>query len=531
MKGTLSLLLMAFVILALPNSVFTQVHEDWIRRYNGSANNNDWAKKITVIDQGKVCVMGSTYEANGADDYRIIVYNAEGDTVQNSHWNQGHIDTPYDTYVSNDGYIYITGSAYASWPTYNTVFNLKYNLVKNSLCWANTISSTSVGRAITADQAGNVYITGTWSSPSKALIIKYDSTGWIVWERSLNESTHYSSYGKDIEVDHAGNVYCLVDAHDVNGVADYAVVKYNSDGDTLWIACYDNDGQPDEPIGFALDGAGNVYVTGTSGRDYATVKYDRDGNRQWAAIYDGPNNLTEQASAIMIDDSSNVYVTGTSGGDYATVKYDRDGHEQWVSRYGGPGNNHAAMASAFTLDSKGSIYVTGEGPTATGLKIGTVNYDRNGKTIWDISSSGNEMPSHAASIAVDTSGNVYVTGSVDDITGLWSDWITIKYHQSSTDVNNAAYFGRQPSSYSLDQNYPNPFNPTTWIDFQIPHRSQVSVTIFDVLGREVARLISEQLPAGAYSTKWNAAGRTSGVYYYQLKTDNFVQTKKLILLK
>ncbi len=87
------------------------------------------------------------------------------------------------------------------------------------------------------------------------------------------------------------------------------------------------------------------------------------------------------------------------------------------------------------------------------------------------------------------------------------------------------------SDYSLFQNFPNPFNPSTEIHFALPHRSHVTLTIFDLVGREVATLESEELSPGRHSTRWDAAGFPSGVYFYRLKAGNFVETKKLVLLR
>jgi plastocyanin len=91
--------------------------------------------------------------------------------------------------------------------------------------------------------------------------------------------------------------------------------------------------------------------------------------------------------------------------------------------------------------------------------------------------------------------------------------------------------GTIPANFSLMQNYPNPFNPETVISFSLPNRSYTSLKIFDVLGNEVAVLLVGDLSAGKYSYKWNAASFTSGVYFYRLETDSFIETKKLILLK
>lgn len=88
-----------------------------------------------------------------------------------------------------------------------------------------------------------------------------------------------------------------------------------------------------------------------------------------------------------------------------------------------------------------------------------------------------------------------------------------------------------PTHFSLGQNYPNPFNPTTTISFGLASKSFVSLRVFNVLGREVSILVSEELPAGTYSQNWNAAGLASGVYFYCLQTGSFTETKKLLLLR
>jgi hypothetical protein len=84
---------------------------------------------------------------------------------------------------------------------------------------------------------------------------------------------------------------------------------------------------------------------------------------------------------------------------------------------------------------------------------------------------------------------------------------------------------------ALNQNYPNPFNPTTNISFSIPSRSYVSLKVFDMCGKEVSTLASGLLPAGNHSFQWNADALPSGVYFYRIQAGNFIQTKKLCLLK
>lgn len=88
-----------------------------------------------------------------------------------------------------------------------------------------------------------------------------------------------------------------------------------------------------------------------------------------------------------------------------------------------------------------------------------------------------------------------------------------------------------PKTFFLSQNYPNPFNPTTTINYQLPVNSFVTLAIFDALGREVAELVNEERPVGSYTVKFDADGLPSGIYFYQIKTNGFTQTKKLLLMK
>jgi hypothetical protein len=90
--------------------------------------------------------------------------------------------------------------------------------------------------------------------------------------------------------------------------------------------------------------------------------------------------------------------------------------------------------------------------------------------------------------------------------------------------------------FSLQQNYPNPFNPNTIIKYQIPELSFATIKVFDVLGKEVVTLVNEEKPAGSYEVEFNSRGLIhqtlpSGIYFYQLKAGNFIETKKMILLK
>ncbi|MEJ2494671.1 MAG: T9SS type A sorting domain-containing protein, partial [Ignavibacteriaceae bacterium] len=88
-----------------------------------------------------------------------------------------------------------------------------------------------------------------------------------------------------------------------------------------------------------------------------------------------------------------------------------------------------------------------------------------------------------------------------------------------------------PTEYSLSQNYPNPFNPTTKIRYQVAATGLVSLQVYNLLGELTATLVNEVKPVGTYELIWNAANLPSGVYFYKLQSNNFIETKKMLLLK
>jgi len=88
-----------------------------------------------------------------------------------------------------------------------------------------------------------------------------------------------------------------------------------------------------------------------------------------------------------------------------------------------------------------------------------------------------------------------------------------------------------PIEFALKQNYPNPFNPSTSIQYTISDMQFVSLKVYDILGNEVTTLVNSEKPMGVYKIEWNATGLPSGAYFYQLKTEGFVETKKMMLLK
>ena len=124
----------------------------------------------------------------------------------------------------------------------------------------------------------------------------------------------------------------------------------------------------------------------------------------------------------------------------------------------------------------------------------------------------------------------------DDITGINAN--TLEYRLKQIDYSGTYAFSEivsvdnlAPNGFVLEQNYPNPFNPSTHIKYAVANKQFVSIKVYDVLGNEISTLVNEEKPAGTFEVEFNANHLSAGVYYYTIITENFVQTKKMILLK
>jgi hypothetical protein len=299
-------------------------------------------------------------------------------------------------------------------------------------------------RAIAVDRSGNVYVTGYSDGSGTSFdyaTVKYDPSGNELWVRRYNGPGNDTDYANAIAVDGSGNVYVTGYSYGSGTSYDYATVKYYLNGDTAWVRRYNGPGNGwDFAFAIAVDGSGNVYVTGWSGssgtfNDYATVKYYPNGDTAWVRRYNGPGNDWDDATAIAVDGSNNVYVTGFSGGsgtrdDYATIKYYSNGDTAWVRRYNGPRNGWD-WAYAIAVDGSNNAYVTGYSyDSGTSYDYATIKYYPSGDTAWvrRYNGPGNDYDG-ASAIAVDGSNNVYVTGFSGG-SGTSDDYATIKYHSN-----------------------------------------------------------------------------------------------------
>ena len=311
-----------------------------------------------------------------------------------------------------------------------------------------------IAQNVAIDPQGNVYVAGFSGNEFgriEYVTFKYDPSGHMLWSASFM-STFINDlpatgdfFGPSMAIDGLGNVYVVGSVRGTDDFADYATVKYDAGGTQLWFARYDRPGDShDHPAAVTVDGAGNVYVTGRSG----TLKYDTNGNLVWIAEMDAAEPVFG-GLALAYDTLGNVFVTGPAydGPDLVTAKYNPTGERCWLRRYRSydypwwPWRNAGlAVTPAGGVQVCGSFVSSG---LATSDLV-TLEYDVNGTQLWaNAAPTGGaplEINRYYISMATDTLGSAYVTGSLFDPQHGF-DYLTVKYDTHGNQLWAARYVG------------------------------------------------------------------------------------------
>jgi uncharacterized delta-60 repeat protein len=260
----------------------------------------------------------------------------------------------------------------------------------------------------------------------------------LEWEARYNGQANNADVVNAMCKDAFSNIYVTGKSADASHYNDIVTIKYNSSGDSLWTRRYNGPNNfSDEALAICVDNSSNVYITGKSFSvsgldDFVTIKYNSSGVLQWVRTYGG--NLNDFANAIGYDALGNVYVTGGSTGangfDYVTIKYSPAGDSVWVRKYNFALGNSSDIASSIAVDNSGNIYVTGTSwGGSSNYDYATIKYNSMGVQQWVSRYNGISNSSDRANmLVIDQTGNVYVTGGSTGPNGF--DYVTLKYNPS-----------------------------------------------------------------------------------------------------
>jgi hypothetical protein len=436
-------MIVTILVIEIPKDASAQITEEWVTRYDGPRSGWDVGYAIVVDSSGNVYVTGESDGNNSDRDYATIKYDSFGNKLWIARYNGPGNDLDRPAAIALDQFenVFVTGLSTGKGTSWDYA-TIKYDSDGNDL-WVARYNgqgdSLDSAEAIASDESGNIYVTG--SSNEECTTIAYDSNGNELWIAGYSSPGSSGGKGYALTLDSSGNVYVTGADGGYSTDSDFITIKYDSDGNELWVARYNGPGNDlDRSFGIKIDELGNVYVAGDSlgsgtNTDYATIKYDPDGNELWVARYNGPGNDEDIVHDMDIDSSGNVFVTGHSYGtithsDATTVAYDSSGNELWVSRFNGPINYFECGHSIIVDNLLERVYITGDSYN-TGLyyDIVTIAYDYNGNELWVARYDGpGKCNDGSYGIATDSSQNVYIIGYSWDNYSYY-DFVTIKYYQ------------------------------------------------------------------------------------------------------
>ncbi len=485
--------------------------QQWVKRYNGPGNSYENATALAVDKIGNVYVAGYGDSLGTSSDFTTAKYSFSGLQEWVARYNGTANLSDQANAVATDGSsnVYVTGVSNRDYAT------IKYNLAGQRqwvVPYNGPGNSIDEATAIAVDRVGDIYVTGR-SVGSNGLMdfftIKYDKSRSVIWNKRYDGTANGSDEAVAIAVDDSQNVYITGKSQGMNGPydIDYVTIKYDSLGNEKWVRRYQSlETLSDIPIALCIDKSGNVYVTGFSGGGFLTIKYNTDGEEQWTAKHMG---RIDEARDLAVDGVGNVYVIGRVGEspdyNYATIKYNSFGIEQWIKLYNGPGNG-TDDPGAIAVDLLGNIYVTGRSKGINSdYDFATIKYDSSGTEQWIARHNGPGNTAVTAdepvAIIVDNSGNVLVAGTSSDIfpgffgtiNKYWSVFTTIKYSQ-----------GQAPPAIAIHETSAAP-NDTTQIPINITDAKGIAGVEFELLLDTsllwVQKVEKTQLTAG-FSLVW-----------------------------
>ncbi len=302
--------------------------------------------------------------------------------------------------------------------------------------------------AMIIDTKGNIYVTGNGYAQdtcSDFMTIKYDKSGNLKWMKKYSGLSNLNDYAAGIAIDKSGDIYVVGTSYLSENTCDIVTIKYTTTGNVAWMTNYHKPEYGDylcEPTAIFVDSLKNIYITGKisslgTAHDYLTIKYNALGFQEWIATYNGTGNSDDQTIGLVVDNAGNTYVGGYSMGensnyDITTIKYDSKGSQKWVSRYDSNANILDAddIPTGIGIDDEANIYIAGYSKKDLAQDWTTIKIDSSGNINWAKNYQGNGGGDNiATAIAVDNTGNPYVTGYAYNLPSNY-DYTTIKYNTS-----------------------------------------------------------------------------------------------------
>ncbi|SYZ72900.1 exported hypothetical protein [Candidatus Zixiibacteriota bacterium] len=466
--------------------------------------------------------------------------------VWSSNLGGAYNEVAYSGLQAADGDFIVLGSTFSFGSGDFDIYLLKLNSAGDTV-WAKTFGGplTEYGNDIKATHDGGYIITGSTKSygagKKDVYLQKIDSLGNSLWAKTYGGVEDDEGWSVQATSD-GGYIICGTTNSFGAGYSDLYLIKTNGSGDTSWTRTFGGSGG-ESGAGVAEipnDGYLAIGSTGSFGEGYSSiyaVRVGASGDSLWSAIYGGTKADFGRALAPTLDNgfviagSTNSYGAGYS--DAYLIKINAAGMVAWEQTYGSTRDDIAYSVCA-ARDGGYMLAGTTESFGAAMIDAYVIKTDPAGNLIWNHNYGGSK--SDYGRMIIQTQSRDYMLfGYSYSFSSSGSDVYVAKIKGDATPVPESSE-NNLPSGFALYQNWPNPFNLSTTIQFSLPRRSPVALTIYNILGQTVRRWTFPSLPPGTHSVSWD--GRTStgiesgsGIYLYQIRTPEYGSSRKMVLVK
>ena len=496
---------------------------------------------------------------NGVDDIFLAKLSTMGNALEYCTYLGGNLyDHAKGIAIDLDGNAVIAGGTSSiDFPTANAydesynggnwdAFVTKLSTEGNELIYSTFLGGNGTEQCLNLDidELNNIYLIGWTMSADFPLVNPYDASiggrrdafaaklssdgDSLIWSTFLGGSAN--DYGYGIAPDRSGISYIagitsssdfpMVNAYDpcLSGGSDAFIAKLGVNCDSIYFSTFLGGASADGGMAIAVNDAGNAFVAGiTYSPDFPLVN----------PIDSSYNGAYDAFIVKFASDGLTLAYSSLWGGSQDDVVREMDVNaygEAYIS--GLTYSPDFPTVNAYQADQdSGDAFVTKISPSGTSI-------------VYSTYLGGNDLD-YCRGIAIDNLGNAYLTGFTcsDDFPLLNAYQVQQVYGDAfitkigpSTDIKYQPE-AKIPTDYSFSQNYPNPFNNTTVIYYNLPIDGHIRLKVFDILGRCVDVIVDERQQAGYHQVAWNAGANVSGVYFYSINAGDFVESKKMLLLK
>ncbi len=368
-------------------------------------------------------------------------------------------------------------------------------------------------------------------------LLKIDCNGDTLWTQTHGGA--YSTRGNCLALTSDSGYVVVGNSSEADDYyLDIYIARFDREDDLLWSRTIGTEGVSEQAnsVCQTVDGgyiiAGSTSMTGYGPQMYL-VKLNEFGYVEWTRHF-GDTGYDGGYSVVLAPDSGYA-IAGyktindvVDHHDYYIVKTDINGFSEWQSTFGRPGHDRAFSISGTYDDCYIVCGLTND--VALGWQDSyALLLNGYGDLLWDIRVDKPEEQA-SSSVCQTLEGDFVMFGSTYSYqeSNSW-DYYLVRFFGDATDINEPQSY--LPSSISLYQNYPNPFNVSTTITFTMNQDCHLKLCIYDVLGREVYTLVDENQIAGYHNIVFDASTLPSGIYFYKLITDDYSETRQMILVK